>query len=343
MRIGIASLAHVHAETYVKLLHGWDGVELVVADPDESAFEEGHRRTRDRVTALGVEILNSFDALFASKLDGVIICTANAHHRRLTERAALAGVNVLCEKPIATSREDAAAMVEACERAGVGLMLAYPTRFSPGMVELRRLVNEGTLGRILACDGANVARIPTADRSWFGTHELAGGGALMDHTVHLADVMMLILGAQPAKVYAQENRITHSEEVDVETGAIVTIEFSNGVVATIDASWSLPDSNPTWGGLSLRVIGETGEFSIDVFGEAVRGQTDVDSQPIWRSCGTDINRLMLVEFLASIREARAPIPDGRDGLRTLEIVLAAYASTVSGQPEAIQRIGIAAP
>jgi predicted dehydrogenase len=337
MRIGVASLEHVHAETYVRLLHAWDGVELIVADPVGDAVEEGRRATRERIASLGVRILGSFDDLLAAEPDGIIVCTPNASHRDIVERAAAAGVHVLCEKPIATDPADAVAMIEACERAGVGLMLAYPVRFSPGMRELKAAADRGEIGRVIAFDGANVARIPVGDRAWFGDAELAGGGAMMDHTVHLADILLHLTGERAVSVYAQSNRIAHADAVDVETGALVTIEFASGVVATIDASWSLPDSYPTWGGLTLRAIGETGELSIDAFGDALRGHAEAGARGVWRSYGTDTNRLMLAEFLASIREGRSPVPDGRDGLETLEIVLAAYRSAAAGQPVAVGR------
>lgn len=335
MRIGVASLEHVHAETYVRLLHAWDGVELLVADPGGDAVEEGRRRTRERIVSLGVPILDSFDDLLAAAPDGIIVCTPNTQHRALVEAAAAAGVHVLCEKPIATELADARAMVEACDRAGVGLMLAYPVRFSPGMRELKAALDRGDIGRVLAFDGANIARIPTTDRAWFGIPGLAGGGAMMDHTVHLADILLHLLGEPVRAVYAQSNRIAHADDTEVETGALVTLEFASGVVATIDASWSLPDSNPTWGGLTLRAIGESGELSIDVFGDVLRGHAEEGGRTIWRSYGVDANRLMLVEFMEAIREGRAPVPDGRDGLQTLEIVLAAYRADAEGQAAAV--------
>jgi predicted dehydrogenase len=332
MRIGVASLEHVHAETYVRLLHAWDGIELFVADPVGSAVEEGRRATRERIASLGVNILDSFDDLLAAELDGIIVCTPNSLHREIVERSAAAGVHVLCEKPLATVVDDAQAMVDACDRAGVGLMLAYPVRFSPGMRELKAAIDRGEIGRIIAFDGANVARIPVGDRAWFGSAELAGGGAMMDHTVHLADILLHLTGEPVTSVYAQSNRIAHAGDVEVETGAIVTLEFASGVVAVIDASWSLPDSNPTWGGLTLRAIGESGELSIDAFGDALRGHSEEGARSVWRSYGVDSNRLMLAEFLDSIREGRPPVPDGHDGLQTLQIVLAAYRSSAEGRP-----------
>lgn len=91
------------------------------------------RRTRgaELATELGVAYVDTYDEAFAWKPDAVVIAAENSRHRALVERAAAAGVHVLCEKPLATTVEDAIAMRDACETAGVLLMVAYPVRFSP--------------------------------------------------------------------------------------------------------------------------------------------------------------------------------------------------------------------
>ena len=336
VRIGIASLAHVHAESYVRLLRGEEDVELIVADFEGSAAEPAQRASRARIEAKGVRVVDTEDELFDARPDGIVICTANAEHRALTERAAHSHVHVLAEKPLATTREDAEAMVAACEEAGVGLMMAYPTRFSPAINELEAAIRRGDLGEVLACDGANIARIPTVDRSWFGDASLAGGGALMDHTVHLADILILLFG-RPRKVYAQANTMIHAEKTRVDTGGIVCLDFGDGFVATIDASWSLPDDNPTWGGLSLRVTGTDAEMTADVFGGALAGHSGRTGQGIWRGYGADVNLLMLREFIDAIEEGRPPRPSGREGLDSLDVALAAYAAMRGGEPVAPTR------
>jgi predicted dehydrogenase len=76
--------------------------------------------------------------------------------------------------------------------------------------------------------------------------ELAGGGALTDHIVHLADIMRWYLRSEVIEVYAQSNQIMHAAEVDVETGGLVMLTFANGVFASIDCSWNKPNYYPTW-------------------------------------------------------------------------------------------------
>jgi predicted dehydrogenase len=138
-------------------------------------------------------------------------------------------------------------------------------------------------------------------------------------------------------VYAVANRILHDRFAAVETGGLVSLRFADGVSATIDCSWSKPRSYPTWGGLSVEVVGTRGALAVDAFGQhlVVHGAAQGDSTwPFW---GTDPNAGMLSEFVAAIREGRAPAVTGVDGLRAVEIVAAAYHSVEAGEPVAVEQ------
>jgi predicted dehydrogenase len=332
VRFGIASFAHLHAPGYARILAGTDGVEVLIADPDQAPEEDWRRRAWQHAQSAGAVPVPGYDELFAAGLDGLIVCSENAAHRDLVTRAADAGIPVLCEKPLATTLPDARSMVTACERRGVPLMMAYPVRFSPVVAELRRAVAAGALGALQACVGRNNGQIPLDGQSWFTDQARAGGGALMDHVVHVADILLMLLGSPPVQVYAQANRIFHGGAVEAETGGILAVTFGSGVVATIDFSWSRPDSYPTWGGLTLELAGDQGSLAADMFGPTLTGFSDDAAGPVWISLAEDLDRLMLAEFLTAIREGRPPAPDGRVGLATLEIVLAGYESARTGQP-----------
>ncbi|MEO7449065.1 MAG: Gfo/Idh/MocA family oxidoreductase [Humibacillus sp.] len=339
LRVGIASFAHVHAAGYARLLERRDDVDLLTCDPDPGpdpvrdlgGADEGQLRGAALAAQLGVNHVASYDELFASDLDVVVVCSESARHRALVERAATAGVHVLCEKPLATTLEDAVAMRDACDAAGVRLMTAYPVRFHPGFRELRARVRRGELGAVLAVTGTNTGRAPIASRRWFVDADLAGGGALMDHTVHLADLLDDLLEDRPRSVYAQVNQVVHGDDVDVETGGLVALTYPDGLVATIDCSWSAPASYPGWGGLTLTVEGERGSATLDAFADRLEVFDDQAGGLRWHPFGVDLDALMLDELLGAVRDGRAPQPDGSVGCRTLEIVLSAYASARSGR------------
>lgn len=335
MRVAVLSFAHVHAATYLTLLRDRDDVELVAADPDAPPGDPD--RGRALAERLAVPYAESWDEVFAQPLDAAIVTSENARHRRLVERAAAAGAHVLCEKPLATTEADARAVIDACARAGVGLMTAYPVRFGSAFAALHRAVSDGSLGRPVSVHGANNGSNPARSSPWFGSRDLAGGGAMMDHTVHIADLLDVLLdGEQAAEVYAQANTVLDADlGLDVETAGLVTIRYPGGTVAAIDCSWSHPKNHPTWGGLTLTCVGERAIVELDAFPRLLDGFDTTTARARWESGGDDLDAAMLDAFLDAARTGRRPTPDGEAGLRSLRVVLAAYESLRIGQPVAL--------
>jgi predicted dehydrogenase len=326
MKIGIMSFAHHHAEAYIGNLRSIPGVELIgVADLDA---ERGERFARLYETAF----YPAYEDLLEAGPDGVIVCSENSRHRSLVEMAAAAGVHVLCEKPLATTLPDARAIVEACEKAGVLLMTAFPMRFSTPILEIKARLDGGDLGQIYCFNATNNGELPTKHRLWFVDRELAGGGALMDHTVHLVDIMRWYLGSEVQEVYAQTNRVFHAAEVEVETGGLELLTFHNGVFASIDASWSRPPYWPTWGGLAFEMVTDRGAVIVDAFKQNLTVYSHAEGRPTWSYWGSDANQAMIEDFIAAIQDDRPPRVTGVDGLRALEVTLAAYESAATGQP-----------
>jgi predicted dehydrogenase len=330
LRIGILSAAHHHAESYLAALAAMPSVELV------GLWDEEAERGRTLAAANTTTLFESEAALLGASLDGVIVASVNSEHRRLTELAAAARVHVLCEKPLATTLEDGRRMVAACRDAGVRLMTAFPMRFSPLLRALEDAVRRGQLGEVVALEGVNTGEVPDRERAWFVDPALAGGGAVTDHVVHLADVYRWFTASEVSEVYAVANRLLQGRFAAVETGGLVSLRFANGVVATIDCSWSKPRSYPTWGGLSLEVVGTAGVASADAFGQHAALYGSADNRTRWPFWGSDPDAAMLAEFVAAIREDRQPAVTGVDGLRALEIVEAAYRSIEAGQPVALE-------
>jgi len=332
MKIAVLSFAHLHAMAYLHALSQRDDIELVATDPDHVNRAPGESGGPEIAGMFGVRYLDSYDEVWDWGPDAVIICSENSLHRPLAEQAAAHGAHVLSEKPLATSVEDARAMVEACEKAGVTLMIAHPVRYSTAFLELKDSYDAGVFGTVKSVLGTNNGRLPMNVRKWFVDRELAGGGSITDHTVHVADLLDSLFGGVEAKtVYAVSNKIMHSDEVEVETGGLVSIEYANGVIASIDCSWSKPDSYPTWGGLTLQLIGKKGIADMDAFNARVDGHSETVKNGLWFPYGVDADQAMINEFLDSIAGGRTPAPDGHSGLRTVSIVQAAYESVRTGQ------------
>jgi len=331
IRIGILSFAHHHGEAYISNLRNMVGVELLgMADDD---------RMRGQTIAAQnqAHYFHSYEDLLEAKPDGVIICTENNRHRPLVEMAASRGINILCEKPIATTLEDSQAIVNICNKTGVLLMTAFPLRFSAPLLEIKARLDHGDFGDVYCFNGTNRGELPTKHRAWFVNPILAGGGAIMDHTVHLVDIMRWFTSSEVATMYARSNKIFHADEVQVETGALEMLTFENGVFATIDASWSRPQYWPTWGGLDFEMVTQRGTVIVDAFRQNLNVYRHDWQRSNWAYWGSDSNHAMVSEFVAAIHENRPPRVTGLDGLRAVEATLAAYESDRTGQTVQIKK------
>ena len=329
-RVGIASFAHVHAQAYAAVLRDLDEVDFVGitdGDADRGAGAAGR---------FGVRFFDSADSMFG-EVDAVVVCSENRNHVRDVIPALEAGVHVLCEKPIATTVEDAKAMIGASRTSGSQLRIAFPVRYLPSVVRAREIVREGSLGRVLAVNGTNHGQTPGG---WFLDPELAGGGAVMDHTVHLADVLRWMLDVEVKSVYAEVGSFFGATETD--DAAILTLELegghiADGTFATIDPSWSRGDGFPTWGDVTLRISGTAGVLDVDPFARPLRTYDHKSLAPTWSYTGQDMNALMLADFLRGVAEGKPAGANALDGLRTLEVVLAAYRSAENHKPKTVHR------
>jgi predicted dehydrogenase len=205
-----------------------------------------------------------------------------------------------------------------------------PVRGSPAVIALKDAIAAGALGRIRAVRATNPGQYPGL---WFGDKRQAGGGAAMDHTVHAADAIRWLLGDEFARVQAELGSFIYG--LDVEDCGVLTCDLAGGGFASIDCSWSRPQTFPTWGGVTLHVVGERATVDIDVFRQALTHYDDATGRARLVGWGDDLTARMVAGFVEAILAGR-PVPiDGVDGLRALEVVIAAYRSSELGRPVAI--------
>lgn len=324
VKIGILSAAHMHVGSYAHQIQLLPNVELV------GLWDDNVARREQQASAYGCPALDTVDAVL-DRCEAVVICSENVHHKALTERAARAGKQVLCEKPLATTPDDAKAMVDTCAAAGVQLMTAFPCRFSPAFTQLKATVENGDIGDILAVRGTNRGRCPGG---WFVQKELSGGGAVMDHTVHVTDLLRSLLGSECATVFCEsDNGLLHS---DFDDTGFLQLTFDSGVFATLDASWSRPKTFPTWGDVTMSVVGTKGIIEMDMFGQESILFSDIKGNVSYLGWGPDIDEGLVTAFIRSV-ESGEPVPvTGIDGLRAVEVVEAAYQSVATHQVAAVR-------
>lgn len=327
IRLGFLSTAHLHADSYVAEIRALDGVSVA------GIWDHQAERAADAARRYGTDPVASVEALL-SQVDGVVVCSENIHHKDLVLAAAAAGKPVLCEKPLATTPDDAKAMVDACAAANVPLMTAFPCRFSASWSRFKAMVEAGEIGDLLALRGTNQGMCPGG---WFVDKSLSGGGAVMDHTVHVTDLLRDLLGDEIHDVYCESgDGLLHGGFDD--TG-FLTLSFGKGTFATLDASWSRPKSFPTWGNVTLYAVGTRGTLEMDMFAQDAVLYSDSAMRVMHQHWGSSIDKGLMAAFVAAVRTGVVPAgaADGTDGLRAVEVVEAAYASSACAQPVAVRR------
>jgi len=316
LRVGLVSVAHGHVGSYAHnlALHPRTSVSGVW-DNDQSRgkqFAEEH----------GLTFFEELDDLLAV-CEAVTICSENNYHAEHVERCADAKKHILCEKPVVAKREEFERVRAAVERNEIKFMTAFPCRFSPAWQALKARVQKGELGSIRAINATNRGTCPG---SWFINPDLSGGGAMIDHVVHVADLLRDLLQVEPSSVYAQIGNNMYGQTWD--DTAMVSLEYPNGVFATLDSSWSRPPSFKTWGDVTIKIVGEAGVLNLDMFGQGIdHYRNDAKVSHVLQSYGSDLDGAMVDAFVRSVLDGD-PIPVTlEDGLAAVSVSLRAYEST----------------
>jgi predicted dehydrogenase len=187
--------------------------------------------------------------------DAADICLPTHLHREYTERAAQLGLHILCEKPMARTLADAAAMIRACETAGVRLMIAHCIRFWPEYAHLKRLVESRELGRLTSINLTRYGAFPAwSAGNWLADEEKAGGAALDMH-IHDTDYALYLLG-EPSSY------VSFGTDDGRGIGQIfTTFAYANGAIAHLEGGWNLPAGTPFK--MAFRAIFEHGAAIMD--------------------------------------------------------------------------------
>ncbi len=324
-RVGIISVAHMHALSYANALNTLGVGVAGVYDTDAARGAEMAER-------FGTRFFDELDTLLAEGLDAVIVCSENAKHRVHVEAAAGRVPHILCEKPIATTVEDAQAMIDVCKAAGSKLQIAFPVRFAPPVQRLKDLLKSGTLGRLISAKCTNHGRMPGG---WFIDKEKAGGGAVIDHTVHVMDVLRWALGTEVTEVYAEVGHgLLHDTEID--DAGMLSFSLENGMYGTLDTSWSRPENYAIWGDVTLEILGERGLVRVDAFKQTLTLTSAPAHKTEWVGWGSDADLGLVQDFLEMIQTGREPSITGEDGLKALEVALAAYRSADIQKPVSLR-------
>ena len=292
---------------------------------------------------------SSLDQLLQdSRVDAVFIASPNSLHASQSIQAARAGKQVLSEKPMTTTLEDAVAMVRACRERGVKLGVGFELRHNPAHLMTRHLVAQGTLGRVTLAQGqwgfgvrGQEGPPPrTGLRQWWDDPAAIGGASTMMGTgVHVVDLLRFMLGQEVTEVAAISDGQT--PERPLEQLATLSLRFSGGTIGTVTCGRLLPDSRNDFAvyGLQGRVTGRA------TIWEAQQGRVEVSSDSVNRAevvAGSYLGNFvaLLEDFHRAIEEDREPLATGLDGLRVVEVTLAMIKSAREGRTVKIEPVAV---
>lgn len=305
-------------------------------------------RNASRVAALAerhqIEAVATLDDLLTRDLDVLCLGTPSGVHADEVGLAAARRVHVLCEKPLDISVERCDAAIAAAESAGIRLGVSFQDRCTPALRTLKAAVDAGQLGRPLLADArVKWYRAPDYYRAgsrWRGTWTYDGGGALMNQAIHTVDLLVWLLG-DVARVTAKASTQLH--DIEVEDTVVATLEFASGAVGTLLATTAAYPGYPR----VLEITGTEGTAAVEhdrVARWDVRSREGV-APPVFEATsagnasGTTAvvadaapHRRVVEDFVAAVRERRAPACDGREGRRSVAVVTAIYEASRTGAP-----------
>lgn len=323
IRIALLSFEHVHAYGHAEVLSQLPNVKFTAFAEDDPRRRRAMARRFPKPKAY-----TSWRRLLAeAPCDAVITASANARHYEMSVAAAKAGKHVLCEKPITTTLEDAHDLIDTCAAQNVKLQVAFPVRYCAAIQQARSVIASGELGDILAINTTNHGTMPGG---WFSNKKLAGGGAIMDHTVHVVDLLRYLLGKEFTQVYAEST--TKLYPIKVEDCALLMLEMQDGPFVSLDTSWSRPPSYKIWGDVVLEFKGTKSDLSLDCFPTILNMYQNKTMRHTTLSGGDNFDREMITAFVDAIINDRAPDITGEDGYKALEVALAAYEAIKRRQP-----------
>ncbi len=336
--IGCGSIAkHRHLVEY----HAHPEVEITaVCDIVEE-------RAKEMAEKYKAKAYTSYEELLAKEnIDAISVCLPNALHAPVSIAALNAGCHVLCEKPMATSREEADQMIEAASKNNKKLMIAHNQRFVPSHVKARKLIADGEVGRIYSFRTAFGHGGPeswSADGrdSWFFKKEQAFIGAMGDLGVHKADLLRYLLGEDFVEV-ASFVETSAKENSDVDDNAVFILKTKSGVIGTLAASWAYTaaEDNSTiiYGENAILRLEDDPNYSLIVQyknGEVVRyelGKIQSNAE------GGQKNTHVIENFVHSIVTDSTPPISGEEGKKSLEVIIAAIESNDSKQITKVSRV-----
>jgi predicted dehydrogenase len=312
--IGAGSMGRNHVRVYTEL----EGVELVaVADPSEPNREKVERRFGVRAYADYQQMLE------VERPDMVTVAVPSILHRPVALEVIAAGVDLLIEKPLATTSTEGREIIDAARRAGVRLAVGHVERFNPAVTELKRRIEAGDLGPVFMVYSRRHSPFPA---------RITDVGVVLDLATHEVDVLSYLFDAPIVSVSAETNRRVHPSHEDMLLGLL---RFGNGMLSVLDINWVSPVK-----ARELTVTGAHGMYHVNYLTQELsfyeNGRYPLGTNGHWEALSNFVGvgegsvtrvaihrkeplKAELESFAAAVREGHEPMVGGPEGLRALQL------------------------
>lgn len=325
--IGCGAIARIHAQAIASL----EDARLT------AVFDQNTGHAVAFAREFGCRSYGTVEEMLADPdVDVVSICVPSGLHAKFAVLAANAKKHIVVEKPMAITAQQLEEMTRAVTENGVKITVIVQMRFQENVRLLKAAIDNGRLGRIYFADcRMRFCRSPEyyQNGGWRGTWEMDGGGALMNQGIHGIDLVQYLMGGVKS-VYADCR--TMARQIETEDTANLLVEYRNGAIGVIQGTTIAVPGEPR----TITISGEKGTVVLqedaivrwDVERESLAsGETDVGScqDPMAFSFGC--HALQLRELLDAIREDRPSAVDATEGRKAVDIILAAYRSSQTGQ------------
>jgi predicted dehydrogenase len=299
----------------------------LVSDDPEKLKELGER--------YGVERRASYEQLDSllqgGGIDAVYIALPNHLHREYTERAAAAGVHVLCEKPMAVTEQDCRAMIKTCEENGVLLMIAYRLHFEPANLRAAELARDGTLGDVRIFNSVFTMQVKEGD---IRLRQETGGGTLYDIGIYCINAARYLFRSDPIEVFAFSASTGEPRFREVDEMTSVVMRYPDERLATFTVSFGAADVS------SYQLVGTKATLRVDpayeYAGTLKHHLVQGDKTRIKTFRKRDQFAAELDYFSRCIRRNKVPEPSAQEGLADVQIIEALLRSALTGRPVSVE-------
>src|SRR5688572_2908666 len=319
VRYAVVGLGHIaQVAVLPAFAHASRNSELAALVSDDATKL---RKLGARYRVAGRYSYDDFEECLESGIDAVYIALPNHLHREYTERAARKGVHVLCEKPMAVTARDCEAMIRACDRAGVKLMIAYRLHFEAANLAAVEAVRKGEIGEPRLFNSTFCMQVEAGN---IRVRPETGGGALYDIGIYCINAARYLFRAEPEEVvaFSANNGERRFRGVDEMTSAV--LRFPGERLAAFTSSFGAADVS------RYRVVGTKGDVALEPayeYAEGLKITVTVEGKKRTRQFAkSDQFAPELLHFSDCVRSGRDPQPGGRDGLADLRVIEALYRS-----------------